>query len=732
MSEYFDRESLYAQRGYHRIGSVKPYQPIPGGMRFYCEDTLLDIYFFAPGVIRFKVHAAESVDYGLLVSEAQEVPCEVHNTQGGLVIQSDDIELHVILSPFAFILKNSGKVLLESTKDRSMEGPTRFHAFARGEEAAWQVALELKSGEPVYGLGEKFGRLNHRGELITSWNYDALSTNSERSYKNCPFAWSPEGWGLFAHTPSRVRHAVGYGVWSHRNYVMQVEDTNLDFFLFAKDSPAEILDAYTNLTGKSPRLPLWSYGVWMARAFYRTADELLTAVKEMRTRNIPLDVILLDGRAWHKMETRFDFSWDPDRYPDPAAFMAELNKYHVRLCLWEYTYISTFNPLFNELASRGFLLKTQDGRPYIHQWMPDPLDTSLPQLCPSGIIDLTNPEAYAWFRDQHKPLFELGVAVMKTDFGEAIPEHVVAYNGDSGKRLHNVYSLIYNRCVYEAVQLYGSGEALVWGRSGWAGSQRYPMGWGGDPQSDWEGMASSIRGGQSWGMSGVPFYAHDIGGFYGTLKDPELFVRWTQAGVFTSHTRFHGIGEREPWIFGPEVEKIVSEWIRFRYRLIPYLRLCEKEARYTGLPVMRSMALAFPKEKAAWAFEDQYMLGPSLLVAPVIQPGGDKDVYLPQGNWIYLWSGQCYQGGQVIELKNIPLNEIPVFGREGSCLPLGPVVQHTGELIDQPEVEEIWGFGNLQSVFCLLPDGIKLEENDGKLKFQPAAPVKTKYFSSGI
>jgi len=717
MNEYFKRVSLDAQKGFHRIGSIKPVQPIPGGMRFLCEAGQLDITFFAPDVIRFNFNTGEVVDYGLLQAEAQTMPCDIEPTQQGLIMKSGDVALEIKLAPFSFILHKAGKHLLESTTDCSMEGPTRFHSFARNQKFAWQIALALKSGEAVYGLGEKFGRLNHRGEFIRSWNHDALGVNAERSYKNSPFAWSPEGWGFFIDTPSPVTHAVGYSHWSHRSYVAHVEDSKLDFFLFAADSPAEIIDAYTDLTGKTPLLPLWSYGVWMARAYYKTADELLDAVKGMRSRQIPLDVIVLDGRAWHKPETRFDFAWDPVRYPDPQGFMKQLEELNVRLCLWEYPYISNFNPLFNELAINGFLLKTLDGEPYIHQWLPEPYELSLPQLCPSGIIDFTNPDAYTWYREQHKSLFELGVAVMKTDFGEAVPEDVVAFNGDSGKRLHNVYSLLYNRCVYEATQLYGKGEPLVWGRSGWTGSQLYPMGWGGDPQSDWEGLAASIRGGQSSGMSGLPFYAHDIGGWYGLLKDPELFVRWTQAGVMSSHTRFHGGGPREPWIFGEKIEAIITQWIRWRYQLIPYLQCCEREASQNGLPVIRSMALVFPQDKASWAFEEQYMLGPSLLVAPIIQAGGRVDVYLPEGHWQDIWHGTQYDGGQVVSFENVPLDEIPIFGREGSWLPLGPVVQYTDELIGKESIEEIWLFGEPDPAFSLLSDQIKTQIVDGKVHF---------------
>ncbi|MDO9086683.1 MAG: glycoside hydrolase family 31 protein [Anaerolineaceae bacterium] len=728
--EYFNQEPIHAQIRFQRITSVKPNYPIPGGMRFYSERGPMDVYFYAPGVIRFNFQVKEVFDYGLLVGCKNDVDSELIHSNSSLIIRSGDVTAEIFYSPFSIKIKNGDKNLIESITDFGMEGKSRFHPFSYTEDNSWQISLALKSGEAVFGLGEKFGKLNHRGELITSWNYDSLGINSERCYKNNPFAWSPEGWGLLVHTPGKVMHAVGYAPWSHRSYILRVEDANLDFFFFVGDSPKEILNKYTDLTGKSPELPLWSYGLWMARAYYQTADELLNVVRKMREKQIPLDVILLDGRAWHKLETRFDFSWDPDRYPDPKAFMKQLADLEVRLCLWEYPYISTYNPLFSELASLGYLLKNKNGSPYIHYWTPPPYETLLPQLSPSGIIDFTNPKAYEWYRDQHKDLFELGVALMKTDFGESVPDEVVAHNGDSGERLHNVYTLLYNQCVYEATRLYGHGKPMVWGRSAWTGSQRYPMGWGGDPQSDWEGLAASIRGVQSWGMSGGAYSAHDIGGWYGTLTDPELFVRWAQAGVMCSHTRFHGVGEREPWIFGPEVEAIITQWIRFRYRLIPYVRWCEREAIQNGIPVMRSMVLAFPEDKAAWGFEEQYMLGNSLLVAPIIQPAGNVDVYLPKGDWFHVWSGVCYKGGQVVSFKDVSINEIPVFGRVGTCLPLGPVVQHTGQLKEIEDIEELWVFGEPQPELCRNFADLKWETVDGKIKFIPSQGVKVKLFES--
>jgi alpha-D-xyloside xylohydrolase len=266
---------------------------------------------------------------------------------------------------------------------------------------------------------------------------------------------------------------------------------------------------------------------------------------------------------------------------------------------------------------------------------------------------------------------------------------VVAANGDSGKRLHNAYAVLYNRCVFEATQRYGNGPPMVWGRSGWTSSQRTPVQWGGDPQADWEGLAASIRGGLSWGMTGVPAYASDVGGFYG---DPsaELYLRWIEAGVFFSHFRFHGVGAREPWAFGETAEGIARAWFERRYQLIPYLEAALAEASLTGLPVMRAMALAFPEEPESWGFEHQFLCGPSLLVIPVIEPGGRVVAYLPEGRWHDLWSGESLDGGRSLVLE-APLDRIPVFGRDGHVVRLAPVAQTTAEQGDA--IAELWAFG---------------------------------------
>ena len=441
--------------------------------------------------------------------------------------------------------------MLGSITDQHFRGWTRLPAFGRLRQGGrWTAAFALASGEPVYGLGEKFGPLDKRGQLIHSQVEDALGVNTGLAYKNTPFAWSTGtgrgAWGVFVNTPGYVAHGVGYPDWSHRSYATVVDDEALDLFLFAADTPAALLDAYTQLTGRAPDLPLWSLGLWVSRAYYKTPEEAIEVAATLRERRIPCDVITLDGRAAWKVETRFNFQWDPDRFADARSSLAALKAHHLRVCVWEYPYVSVHDPLFAELAGRGFLLKNAAGDPLVFGWDTtpgtSPFGNVLTPLPPSGILDFTNPAAFAWWRDAHQTLFADGVDVIKSDFGEQVPDDAVAFNGDRGSRLHNVYPLLYNQCVYEATakfQQRGDAPPMVWSRAAWSSQQRFPMGWGGDPQSDFEGLAASIRGGLSWGMSGNPYHSSDIGGFYGADAAVGGAVRALAAGdgVLLAHPR---------------------------------------------------------------------------------------------------------------------------------------------------------------------------------------------------
>jgi alpha-D-xyloside xylohydrolase len=681
-------------------------------------------------VFRLRLGATSRPDYGLLPGLTPPEEQDLRSDSKSWTLSSGEASLTVHASPLRISLARRGEPILSSIFDVLLDehllGWARLPAFAAGKER-WLAAFELGADEAVYGLGEKFGALNRRGQLIVGRNEDALGVNAEQSYKNIPFAWSPRGWGLLVHTPAAVTHGVGYAPWSHRGYVVDVPDDALDLFFFVADTPAEILKDFAALTGAAAAVPLWSLGAWVSRAYYKTPEEALAVAREWRRRELPADVLTLDGRACWEVAKRFSFQWDESRFPDPAAALAALKAEGFRLSVWEYPLLSVQGPLFDEFAARGWLLKDREGHAYQYHWPgtelvgplaarrgKSPFGPVLTPLPTSGILDFTQPEAYAWWRDAHQALFDAGVDTLKVDFGEQVPDDAVASNGDSGARLHNVYATLYQRCVYEASEKFRPGNAVLWGRPGFLGSQRYPLQWGGDPQSDWGGLAASVRGMLSYGLSGVPYYSSDIGGFYGAQPTPELYLRWLAQGVFSSHCRFHGVGPREPWFLGDEVVALTRAWLELRYRLIPYLAGAIEESIATGLPVARAMALAFPEDAVARHFDLQYLFGPALLVRPIVEAGGRAELWLPKGSrWFDLWSDAVFEGGQLIAVE-AGLDRIPAFGREGHVLPLGPAVQRTDAIDREAPVDELWLFGTPQAAPAVLGDVLSLN-GDGRL-----------------
>jgi len=628
-------------------------------------------------------------DYGILLKDPAALAVRVESLDGATRLVAGERVLEVGHEPLSFSLSVAGRKVQSSPTDGHFVRRFRLPPFARVGDS-WFASVELGHDTPVYGLGEKWGRLDRRGQLVRSFNHDALGVNAEVSYKNAPFCWSPEGWGVFVHTVAPVTHGVGYAPWSQRAYGLKVDGPSLDVFLLDGASGAQLISQYTALTGRASVPPFWSLGLILSKAYYRTADEILSVAREVRRRRMPCDTITFDGRAWQDTDTRFAFEWDPSRYPDPRPVVEQLKALDFRICVWEYPLVSVRNRLFDELAGKGWLLKdARTGEACRYQWDMEPFGPVLTPLPESGLLDFTHPEAYAYWRERHRELFELGVDMIKPDFGEQVESHMVAHDGARGDELHNVYALLYNRCIHEAASRYARDGGFLFSRAAWAGSQRYPSQWGGDPQADWGGLAASVRGGLSWGLTGAPFYATDVGGFYGDRRDPLLYVRWAQASVFSAHMRLHGIGAREPWSYGEEAGRAARLALELRYRLLPYLWRAVEEASATGLPVQRAMALACPDEPESWGFDHQFFCGDDLLVAPCLEPSGRVRVYLPEGAWCRFPGGQPFAGGRTHELT-LGLEECAVFARRGAEVPLGPAVQHTGELGRVPRVEGTW------------------------------------------
>lgn len=684
------------------------HQTLEDRVLFSTDAGTLEVGFWDEDIVRLRLGDATVNQYPIIVGKpagkrvAYSFEEGVHVIRcglGKLCLDPGSPEGETSGEPFSLTFTHNGRTVIQPSPDGHFVRRFRIPPFAK-TDTGWFFSIALQPGAPIYGFGEKYGSLNKRGQQLVSWAEDSLGVNAEVCYKNAPFCWTPcgshdpngsGGFGVFIHTTARVTHGAGYPQWSNWSYAALVEDEVLDIFFIAGDTPADLIRRYTDITGRTKNVPLWSLGNWISRAYYKTFEEAVEVARTIRDRQIPCDVYTLDGRAWLDTDSRFYFEWDASRYPEPEKFVAVMRDLNLKLCVWEYPLCSVQNSKYIEFDANGWFLKDKEGNTYQYEFDLSPFGKVLTPLPKSGLLDFTVPDAARWWYEQHRKLHEMGVDVFKVDFGEQTPEDAYASNGDSGIQYHNALPLLYNQTCFQASEDH-FGQGLVWSRSGWAGSQRFAMQWGGDPQASWNGLAGSIIGGQSWGFTGAPFYSHDIGGFYGSLPDPELYIRWLQAGVFGPFCRIHGIGPREPWYFGDEAEHIVKEWLAIRYRLIPYLQRQVLEAAESGLPVMRGMALAFPDDLHTWSFELQYMLGDHLLVAPILQPGGHVTVCLPEGGWYDFFTGERYEGGKVLKMQ-MSLNRMPVFVREGAVLAEGPAVQHTGELHAGNRIERIRIFG---------------------------------------
>lgn len=524
----------------------------------------------------------------------------------------------------------------------------------------WTDAIELAYDEHFYGFGEKFGPLDKLGQEVLLWHTDSLSASSAKSYKGIPFFMSTAGYGIYLNTSAKCRFLMGS--YHYKAYQMICHDTELDYFFIFGPEMKRILKRYTDITGKTPMLPKWSFGTWMSKNSYRTQEELLSVAHKMREKRIPCDVIHLDV-GWFEHDWMCDYEFSKERFQDPKAMNEELDELGYRLSVWQLPYFKKDNKLYPEAKRQNLFAQRPDG------------EVSTPEA--DGVLDLSNPQTVDWYQGKLKQLLDRGVSVIKVDFGESTEEEAVYHNGMSGRHMHNLYPLLYNRTAFEVTES-ETGEGIIWARSAWAGSQRYPLHWGGDSGSDFHGMYHSLRGGLSFGLSGFVFWSHDVGGYYGDTET-DVYVRWAQMGMFSSHMRMHGTSSREPWMFGEAAEKIFLYYARLRYRLLPHIWHQAQECIAGSIPMMSPLLLEFTDDRNTWQLDDQYMFGHCLLVAPVFSRRPTRKVYLPQGpRWYDFWTDENISGGQWLE-KDVPLDIMPLYVRGGSLLETGSVLNYTGE-----------------------------------------------------
>ncbi len=521
--------------------------------------------------------------------------------------------------------------------------------------------LDLGVDDAVYGLGERFGPLVKNGQTVDIWNADG-GTASEQAYKNVPFYLTNAGYGVFVDHPGHVSLEVASEAASRVQF--SVEGQRLRYLVIHGPTPKEILRRYTALTGRPARLPAWSFGLWLTTSFTTSYDEATVShfVDEMARRELPLSVFHFDT-FWMRGLSWCDFTWDPDQFPDPAGMLDRLKARGLRVCVWINPYIAQRSPLFAEGRARGYLLRKPNG----DVWQTDLWQPGM------AIVDFTNAEARQWFADKLDSLLEMGVDCFKTDFGERIPTDVVWADGSDPSRVHNYYSYLYNKAVFDLLQKRrGESKAVLFARSATAGSQQFPVHWGGDCESTFVAMAQELRGGLSLGMSGFGYWSHDIGGFEGT-PDHAVFKRWLAFGLLSSHSRLHGSGSyRVPWAFDEEAVDVLRTFTRLKLRLMPYLATVAREAYEQGLPMMRAMVVEHPDDPACTHLDRQYHLGADLLVAPVLGAGEEVRYYVPAGVWTDIVSGEEVVGGRWVT-DHHGFHSVPLLARPGSVIPVGAV-----------------------------------------------------------
>ena len=621
----------------------------------------------APDVLRVQTYhhlGVKKREPEFELYQKEEQPLTVTSDEEKLAVTSGGLTLEIGKKNWYMAYRRGNEVITRSAaKDLAcMKTDWKGDAYDKGDgiETYMRQQLTMGVGELIYGLGERFTAFTKNGQSVAIWNEDG-GTSTYQSYKNIPFYISNKGYGVFVNHPEKVEFEIGTEQVTKTAF--SVEGGYLDYYLFNGPSMKEVLERYTDLTGK-PSLPApWTFGLWLSTSFTTNYDEetVMSFVDGMLDRGIPLRTFHFDC-FWMKEFHWTDFVWDSRVFPDPKGMLSRIKAKGLNICVWINPYIAQESCLFAEGMEKGYFVKRTNGD--VWQW-----DMWQPGM---ALVDFTNPEACAWYQEKLAGLLDMGVDCFKTDFGERIPVDGIEYFDHSdAKKMHNYYTYLYNKTVYDILEKKrGKGEAVLFARSATVGGQKFPVHWGGDCWSDYESMEESLRGGLSLLMSGFGFWAHDIGGFEST-STPDVYKRWVAFGLLSSHSRLHGsTSYRVPWAYDEEAVDVVRFFTRLKARLMPYLYKTAIQANKTGVPTMRSMVLEFTEDRTCHYVDKQYMLGDSLLVAPIFNEESLADYYLPAGRWTDFFTGEVKEGGRWIQEKHGYLS-VPLLVKENSIVAIG-------------------------------------------------------------
>jgi alpha-D-xyloside xylohydrolase len=642
----------------------------------YDQDPQLpfSITFVSPRTVRlrFSAHAPALTDAPSLMLAgpvAQDRSWKVETTADGTTWTSAYGRVRLVNNPWHVEFYDASGRLLTRTQNmndpHTYFTPIPFSFVRRASDLSRRTAatFQLAHDEKIFGCGESFTRLDKRGQKVNAWTRDALGVQNEWMYKPIPFFLSSNGYGMFVHTSTPV--TFDFGKTYDQYNTIYTADENLDIFVFLGE-PKDVLSEYTALTGRSPVPPVWSFGFWMSRITYKSEDEVRNVAAQLREHRVPADVIHLDT-GWFETDWRSNYQFSTTRFRDPAKMIADLKKQGFHISLWQYTYFTPKNELYKEIVSNGYQVKNEQG--------------GLP--FEDAVLDMSNPAAVRWYQSKLANLLKMGVGAIKVDFGEGAPVNGQYASGRTGLYEHNLYPLRYNKAVSDITKE-TTGDQIIWARSAWAGSQRYPLHWGGDAENTDSAMAAELRGGLSFGLSGFTYWSHDVGGFVDRAPR-DLYRRWLAWGVLTSHTRAHGAPPREPWEYDEALTEDFRRALGLKYSLMPYILAQARDSSARGYPMLRTLFFEFPRDATSWTVDDEYMFGSDLLVAPLMESAPGRRVYLPPGDWIDYQTGKTYAGErwQQIEAGQIP---VVLLVRNHSVVPHVKPAQSTSE-IDWNDVE---------------------------------------------
>ena len=568
--------------------------------------------------------------------------------------------------------------------------PPRYDALplgyckTEGKNDRATLSFECKLNECFAGTGERFEKMDLSGQTFFLKNQDGQGVNNRRTYKNIPFYLSSRMYGVFYHTTAHSKLSLA-GV-STRSVEFMSDQALIDAFIIGGDTVEEILRGYRDLTGYPSMPPLWSFGVWMSRMTYFSADEVNGICDRLRKEHYPCDVIHLDT-GWFKTDWLCEWKFNEERFPDPKKFVQDLLKKGFKVSLWQLPYVAEDAEQIDEARKNNYICKLTKQQ--------DSEGSNFSALDYAGTIDFTSEKATEWYKGLLKRLLDMGVKCIKTDFGENI--HMDAeYENMSPELLNNLYALLYQKAAYEITKDV-TGDGIVWARAAWAGCQRYPLHWGGDSCSSWDGLAGSLRGGLHFGLSGFAFWSHDVPGFHtlpnfmNSVVQDDVYMRWTQFGVFSSHIRYHGTNKREPWHY-PNIAPMVKRWWKLRYKLIPYILKESEKATHSGSTIVQALIFHHPEDNNCWHIDDEYYFGDDFLVAPVMSSDNCRDIYLPEGEWVEFFTGDRFSvsdGGKWLKDIETPLDRMPVFVRKGAVIPVYPEDVDSTDDMDMSKVENI-------------------------------------------